>query len=80
MQPVPEEDEINLTFNKTTWQASTKGDFVSSRAVDGIYGYGTGSSTAATYIPWWGVDLERLYLLHRLWILIFSTGKIRSMG
>ena len=60
----------NLALGKPTFQSSTTWDGDSSKAVDGdrttVFGQGSCTHTATEQTPWWAVDLQQRYLVHRV--------------
>jgi len=63
----------NLALNMPTYQSSTEGDKVASRATD--YNYDTLSCTgAAVKHPWWAVDLGAKYNVRHVNITANATA------
>ena len=72
---------MNLALNKTTWQSGVTGSYYSSNAVDGDfdpnYQITPHAKTARGSVPWWGVDLEGIYLVLKVKVVVSaSEGKL----
>ena len=66
--------EVNLAYNKTSWQGTTERDYHAYRGNDGNYSPHLGShgcaKTLEGHYMWWGVDLEQTYSIQR--VIVFT--------
>ena len=78
-QVATQQPSINLAVSRTTWQVKTYDTWESSRAVDGkpdpTTDGGSCARTTAISNPWWAVDLEAIYELHRVHVVALDTQR-----
>ena len=67
---------INLALYKTTWQSGVSGGYSSSNAADGDFDPNGDitppARTERVDIPWWGVDLQAVYRVAEVKVVVSS--------